>query len=380
MDAAEISANYDDSQTYIGRLPCEKTDSRAPNGQGQRSSTNLRSYKREDVERALLQKLKDNGITDITRSELDRAIDGAFRKFQIPINEIGAQVGGGYDSLDQPESGNSIYLPASGVYSEISNPQIPTDFRPEGASNPHVYLSPCDSRDNLALMNPTFSGKTKWHGNAIHEHEDSIMTESHVPAPDHPKRLPLDDIPKMFAEIAGLILRLPELDKLPDCEKVRSISEHIKRRIFIFKEVQRAIDESGDWKPIEAIIREGIQRQLLELEDPGLQVSNTKSPTDPIVSAGQEKNAVDGSQTSRWESDLSTLLIKVDWEFMNTNVAMPFTAFCYSSLLSCCWSVLGVKSDSVASETTAIGHDSSSPTQQNLQYPWYVLLVLPSFC
>lgn len=230
-------------------------------------------------------------------------------------------------------------------------------------------------------MDPTVSVEKEWHCSAVHENEDSIMTESQVSAPDHPKRLFLDDVTKLFAEIANLVSRLPDLDSWPNTEKIRSISERVHRRISIFNEVQRGIDEFEDRKPAELSIREEMRRKILDLEDPGLQISHTKSHPESTASTGQEDNTPDGSQASCWESILSTLLAKVDWGLMNANIELPIIAFCYNSLLGCCWSVSGVKFYSVIPETTAIDHGPSPRGQRDLKNLWYmVLALLLSFC
>jgi WD40 repeat protein len=299
---------------------------------------------------------------------------------QMLTNET--EVDRGNDSSDQSQSGTSMPLSALGDHSfEKRNSGSPTGFRAEGASQPCECLLSSGSGGNSVLMDPTVSVKKEWHRSAEHENEDSIMTDSQVSAPDRPKRFFLDDVTKLFAEIANLVSRLPDLDGWLDTEKIRSISERVHRRISIFNEVQREIDELEHRKPAELFIREEMWRKILELEDTGLQISNTKSHPESTVSTGQEDNAPDGSQTSCWESIVSTLLAKVDRGFMNAYIELPIIAFCYNSLLGWCWSVSGVKFYSVIFETTAIDHGPSSHNQQHLKNLWYMVLApLLSFC
>jgi hypothetical protein len=178
-----------------------------------------------------------------------------------------------------------------------------------------------------------------------------------------------DYVTKLFGEITNLVSRLPDLDGRPDIEKIRSISERVHRRISVFNELLRGINELEDQKPAELSIREEMRRKILDLEDPGLQISNTKSHPESTASAGQEDNI------------LSTLLAKADRGFMNANIELPIIAFCYSSLLGCCWSALEIEFYSVIPETAAIGHGPSSHNQQDLKILWYVVLaLLLSFC
>ena len=398
IDAADVSANYDDSPISKNLLSRQETHAAAPNGQRQPSSANLPSYTRAALERMVVQKLRNEGHVTITRSQVDRAVDDALRRMrqqqaymqppyenstarrQILTNETEADRGN--DSSDQSQSGISMPLPALGDHSfEKPNSGSPTDFRAEGASQPRERPLSSGSGGNSVSMDPTVSVKKEWYLSAVHENEDSIMTESQVSAPDHPKRLYPDDAMKLFAEIANLVSRLPDLDSWRDTEKIRSISERVYRRISIFKEVQRGIDELEYRKPAELFIREEMWRKILELEDPGLQISNTKSHPESTVSTGQEDNAPDGSQTSYWESIVSTLLAKVDREFMNAYTELPIIAFGYNILLGWCWSVSGVKFYSVIFETTAIDHGRSSHNQQHLKNIWYMVLApLLRFC
>jgi len=299
---------------------------------------------------------------------------------QMLTNETEADRGN--DSSDQSQSGISMSLSALGDHSfEKPNSGSPTGFRAEGTSQPCECLLSSGSGDNSFLMDPAVSVRKEWHRSTEHENEDSIMTDSQVSALDHPKRLFPDDVAKLFAEIATLVSRLPDLDSGPDTEKIRYISERVHRRISIFNEVQREIDELEYRKPAELFIREEMWRKILELEDPGLQISNTKSHPESTVSTGQEDNAPDGSQTSYWESIVSTLLAKVDREFMNAYTELPIIAFGYNILLGWCWSVSGVKFYSVIFETTAIDHGRSSHNQQHLKNIWYMVLApLLRFC
>jgi hypothetical protein len=345
-----------------------------------------------------MEKLRNEGHGTITRSKLDQICDEAMLqmqqeqaymqpphenstvKRQMLTNET--ETGRGNDSSDQSQLGISMPLPALGDhFFEKPNSGDPTDFRAEGASQPRACLLSSGSGGNSVLLDPTLSVKKEWHRSAAHEKEDSVMTESQVSAPDHPKRLFPDDVAKLFAEIANLVSRLPDLDSWPNTEKIRSISERVHHRISIFNEVQRGIDDLEDRKPAELSIREEIRRKILDLKDPALQISHTKSHPEPTASTGQEDNAPDSSQATCWESFLSTLLAKVDWGLMNANIELPIIAFCYNSLLGCCWSVSEVKFCSVISETTAIDHGPSSHNQLDLKDLWYMgLVLLLSFC
>jgi hypothetical protein len=334
---------------------------------------------REYVERRVMDQICDRVMRKLQQQQsyMQAPYENSTVRRQMPTNETEADRGN--DSSDQSQSEISMPLPALGDHSfEKPNSGSPTDFRAEGASQPRACLLSSGSGGNSVLMDPTHSVKKKCHRSAVHENEDSIMIESQVYAPDHPKRLFPDDVAKLFAEIANLVSRL---DSRPDTEKIRSISERVHRRISIFNEVQRGIDELEDRKPAELSIREEMRRKILDLEDPGLQISHTKSHPESTASTGQEDNAPDGSQASCWESILSTLLAKVDWGLMNANIELPIIAFCYNILLGCCWSVSGVKFYSVISETTAIDHGPSSHNQQDLKNLWYmVLALLLSFC
>src|SRR5271156_4686242 len=197
IDAADVSANYDDSPISKNLLSRQETHAAAPNGQRQPSSTNLPSYMREYAERMVM----------------DQICDRVMRKLQ----------------------------------------------QQQAYMQPCVCLLSSGSGGNSVLMDPTLSVKKKWHRSAVHENEASIMTESQVYAPDHPRRLFSDDVAKLFAEIANLVSRL---DSWPDTEKIRSISERVHRRISIFNEVQRGIDEFEDRKPAELSIREEMRRKI----------------------------------------------------------------------------------------------------------------------
>jgi hypothetical protein len=398
INAADVSANYGDLPISKNLLSRHETHAAAPNGQRQPSSTNLPSYTREDVQRRVLQKFKDEGRVAITRCEFEEAVDDAMRRLQqeqaymqppyenstvrrqMLTNETEADRGS--DSSDQFQSGISMPPPALGDHSfEKSYSGSPADFQAKGASQPSACFLSSSPGGNSVLMDPTASVKKEWHRSAVHEYEDSIMTESQVSAPDHPKRLFPDDVTKLFAEITNLVSRLPDLDGWLDIEKVRSISERVHCRISIFNELSRGIDKLEDQKPAELSIREEMRRKILELEDPGLRISNTKAHPGSTASTGQEDNATNGSQASCWEGILSTLLTKVDRGFMNANVELPIIAFCYYSLLGCCWSALEIEFYSVTPETTAIGHGPGSHNQQDLKILWYIVLtLLLGFC
>jgi hypothetical protein len=333
------------------------------------------------------------GCTSITRRQLDQLVDEFLQSTQQPQasmqpscetstvesqtvtceTEAPAFRGDGSLGLSQPGTLRSQAARVDPLF-EKSQLESLTNISVEVANQSGAGILSSGLRHDSESVDGTFS-----HFSDARYYEDSIMTESHAPAPSQPKCLLLDGVTTLFAELAGLILRLPDLAKLPDTRKIRSISEQVQRRIAIFEKAQCEIEKLEDRNSLEASIGEEVQRRILELKDQGLQISNQKPHFESTASTIREENALSAlkdSQTSRWESDLSTLLTKVDLEFVNGNVAIPIIAFCYSSLLSCCWSVSGVKFDGFVSETTVIDANSSSHTKEDWKYLWYVLLVL----